>query len=103
MYRGFFFVSSLAVNLGFPISLTSPCNQAFITMSAEVMEGTVVNIEPQKEAPADPPIEDAKSVGPPPEGSKVVDPPLENAKAVVQKNEPPKAETKPAESGMNGK
>jgi len=67
-------------------------------MSAEVMEGTVVNIEPQKEAPADPPIEDAKSVGPPPEGSKVVDPPLENAKAVVQKNEPPKAETKPAES-----
>lgn len=92
-------------------------------MSAEVMDGTVVNIEPQKEAPSDPPLEDVqsalsdppiedvksvaatteetKAVDPPVENAKVADPPVENAKAVVQKNDPPKVEAKPAENGMN--
>ena len=49
-------------------------------MSTEVLEGTVVNLEPQKEVSSDPPIEDVK--------------------VAVQKIEAPKAESKTPESGM---
>ena len=51
-------------------------------MSTEVLEGTVVNLEPQKEVSSDPPIEDVK--------------------VAVQKAETPKAEPKSPESGMHG-
>ena len=80
-------------------------------MSTEVLDGTVVNLEPQKEAPSDPPIMDVTAVDPPIEEIKAVDPPIEDItsidppieeiKAVVQKSELPKAETKAPENGMN--
>ena len=70
-------------------------------MSTEVLEGTVVSLEPQKEAPCGPPTEGAKAVDPPIEDVKAVDPPIEDVKAVVQKSELPKAEAKPLENGMN--
>ncbi|XP_063675005.1 clustered mitochondria protein homolog [Bolinopsis microptera] len=77
-------------------------------MSTEVLDGTVVNLEPQKEAPSDPPIMDVTAVDPPIEEIKAVDPPIEDItsidppiedfKAVVQKSELPKAETKAPEN-----
>ena len=70
-------------------------------MSTEVLDGTVVNLDPQKEAPSDPPIMDVTAVDPPIEEIKAVDPPIEEIKAVVQKSELPKAETKAPENGMN--
>lgn len=50
-------------------------------MSTEVLEGTVVNLEPQKEAPSDLPTEEVTSA----------DPPVEDVKTVIPKTEPVKA------------